>query len=139
MLVSLSISRNKKTISIFLGAIIISELITYIAKFLIGRVRPTGMLVAETGYSFPSNHAVISVVFYGLAAFLFVHMVHKKWQKILISIAAIIIIFLIGLSRIILGVHYGSDVLGGWLLGGVILSCALVVYYRYVKHYKIKI
>jgi membrane-associated phospholipid phosphatase len=79
-----------------------------------GRVKE---LVVETSFGFPSGHAMNSTSMWGLAAGLF----RKKWA----SYFVIGMVFLIGLSRIALGVHFTSDVLGGWLAGGLLLTAFL--------------
>lgn len=71
-------------------------------------------LVSETSFGFPSNHAQTgAVIIWGYLA--------AKVRRTWFSILAILIIFLIGLSRIYLGIHFPQDVLGGWILGIVIL------------------
>lgn len=67
----------------------------------------------EIGYSFPSGHAQLAVVFWGLLAL----WVGKRWFTGL----CLMLMFLTGLSRSYLGVHYPSDVVVGWLLGGLTL------------------
>ncbi|MEU4241343.1 phosphatase PAP2 family protein [Actinoplanes sp. NPDC026619] len=87
-------------------------------KALVGRVRP---VVADPiayghGNSFPSGHTLGSTVVYGSLTLVLLSLAAGRWKKALIGIAAVLIVA-IGLSRIALGVHFLSDVLGGWLLG----------------------
>jgi membrane-associated phospholipid phosphatase len=70
-------------------------------------------LSTETSFGFPSGHSTNAAGIWGL----FAASVRQRWFSILM----ILIIFLIGLSRIVLGVHFISDVLGGWLLGAILL------------------
>ena len=84
----------------------VTPLISEGLKNLIQEVRPVNNL--ETSYSFPSGHALNSLVFYLLALYFF-----KIKNKYLIWL----VILMIGLSRIFLGVHYWWDVLGGWMIG----------------------
>lgn len=71
-------------------------------------------LVSETSFGFPSNHAQTgAVIIWGYLA--------AKVRRTWFSILAVVIIFLIGLSRIYLGIHFPQDVMGGWILGIVIL------------------
>ncbi len=71
-------------------------------------------LVSETSFGFPSNHAQTgAVIIWGYLA--------AKVRRTWFSILAVVIIFLIGLSRIYLGIHFPQDVIGGWILGIVIL------------------
>lgn len=67
----------------------------------------------ETGFGFPSGHAMNTITVFGQAAFF----LRKKW----ISWTCGILILLVGISRLFLGMHFISDVLGGWLFGGLLL------------------
>lgn len=87
-------------------------------KALVGRLRP---VVADPiahggGNSFPSGHALGSFVCYGALILVFLPALHGRWRRVAVTVAAIVIVA-IGVTRIMLGVHYLSDVVGGWLLG----------------------
>jgi membrane-associated phospholipid phosphatase len=69
----------------------------------------------ETGYSFPSGHSATAMAMYGLLGYWFVRSVHR--YRRLIGAGAVTLILSVGFSRIYLGVHFLSDVLGGYLLG----------------------
>ena len=75
--------------------------------------------IAEQGYSFPSGHSSNATVAYGSIA---VYM-KKAW----VTICAVILILLVGFSRIVVGAHYITDVLGGWVLGIVVLAIVAVL------------
>ncbi len=87
-------------------------------KDLFHRHRPPGAekVLHHLTYSFPSGHATISVCLYGLIGILIARHVPQPHRGLCLG-AFLILIILIGLSRIILGVHYLSDVLGGYLFG----------------------
>ena len=89
-----------------------------ILKDLVARPRPPAALALYTPplYSFPSGHATMAAAFYGFSAFALA----RAWprQRGFIWLAALLLIALIGVSRVYLGVHYPSDVIAGWLLGG---------------------
>lgn len=73
-------------------------------------------LVVEKSWSFPSGHAMASMILFGSLIYLIYQTIQNLWIKIgLISLASIMIL-MIGISRIYLGVHYPSDILGGYLL-----------------------
>jgi len=115
--------KKKREAGFFAIALIIGEIIKELLKLIFHRARPDTSLalIQETGYSFPSGHAFMSVIFYGMICYFIYQMCNNKWQKIILLITTTILIFLIGYSRIYLGVHWISDVLGGWLSGGAIL------------------
>lgn len=95
-----------------------------ILKFILHRRRPNDLIIETLGiksYSFPSGHAFGTVIFYGLFAYLDIKYLSSPWNY-LFGIFITSVIFLIGISRIYLQAHYPSDVVGGWLLGGVSLA-----------------
>ena len=109
--------KNKKIkLSLMINLIGVT-IINNLFKVIIARPRPDiNRLVDETGYSFPSGHAITSMVFYGYLIYLIYKYVDNRKIKIPLMIFLILLIPIIGLSRIYLGVHYASDVLGGFLI-----------------------
>ena len=109
--------KNKKVpIAITLN-LIISTALNVLLKNIINRPRPDGYrIISETGYSFPSGHSMISMAFYGLILYIVFKNVKNKNIRNLLTVLIAILIFLIGFSRIYLGVHYVSDVLGGFII-----------------------
>ena len=99
----------------------------YLLKEVIERARPLNSLVIETGSAFPSGHAATAVVFFGLLCYLTFKFAKTKSMKIWVYSISILMILLIGFSRIYLNVHWFSDVLGGILLGGFILMLGIVI------------
>ena len=88
-----------------------------IFKAIVQRPRPDGFrLVVETGYSFPSGHSMFSMAFYGLLIWLVWHYEKDKLQRWLWCALFSGVIIMIGISRIYLGVHYATDVIGGFSL-----------------------
>lgn len=87
-------------------------------KALVGRLRPVVDVPVATapGNSFPSGHALGSMVTYGALLLVFLPAVPPKWRKPAIAVVGLIIAA-IGFTRVSLGVHFLSDVLAGWLLG----------------------
>src|SRR5579859_918173 len=89
-----------------------------VLKALVGRLRPVVAhpIAHGTGDSFPSGHALGSLVCYGALFLVFLPAVRGKWRRVFIAVIATLIAA-IGISRLLLGVHYLSDVLGAWALG----------------------
>lgn len=87
-------------------------------KALIGRLRPVVEVpVAQApGNSFPSGHALGSMIVYGMIVLVFLSAVRRPWRPVLLGVA-IVLVAAIGFTRMALGVHFLSDVVGGWLLG----------------------
>ena len=95
--------------------LVLVALLNVVIKSLVRRPRPEGIhLVVETGFSFPSGHSMAAMAFYGLIIWLIWRCEHDRRQRSLFAIAFLIIIVMIGVSRIYLGVHYASDVIGGF-------------------------
>lgn len=84
-------------------------------KTLVQRPRPEGFrLVEETGFSFPSGHSMAAMAFFGLVIWLVWRYEPDRRRRNLLAGVFSLIILMIGVSRIYLGVHYASDVIGGF-------------------------
>ena len=116
--------RNKKqyTFALFLN-LGLTALLNLSLKYIFARERPdmTQSLIYESGYSFPSGHAMFSVSFYGYLIFLLKKLDIKKSIRIPVSIAMMFLVACVCFSRIYLGVHYFSDIIGGVLISTVYL------------------
>jgi undecaprenyl-diphosphatase len=91
-----------------------AELVSNVLKLAFHRPRPPvffGLARAET-YSFPSGHAFVATVFYGLLAVILIESSGRG--RVWISAATVLMALPIGFSRVYLGYHYPTDVLGGW-------------------------
>lgn len=119
----LLISIKKKKIPLLISLnLICSFLINQTTKLIFAKPRPINInIIEESGFSFPSGHSMISLAFYGFITYLIYQRLNNKKHKRILIISFILIILLIGLSRIYLGVHYLSDVIGGFLLGIIYL------------------
>lgn len=92
--------------------------LNFLLKNLFERARPDLFrLVEATGYSFPSGHAMVSLCFYGMVAFLLIRNIGKWYGRVAVSSFAALLIAAIGVSRIYLGVHYPTDVIAGYAAG----------------------
>lgn len=101
-----------------------------IMKLIVKRPRPELFehLEKVNGYSFPSGHALATFVIYGLAAYFLAESLPNRRR--LIFFITTVLLLLIGLSRLYLGVHWPSDVLGGWLIGTALLAASIWWYHK---------
>ena len=88
-------------------------------KAVFGRVRPSfkDPLSHSTGGSYPSGHAFGSLVGCAVIVLIVLPLLSRGWRRVVVA-AAVVIVLMVGFSRIALGAHYVTDVLGGWLVGG---------------------
>jgi membrane-associated phospholipid phosphatase len=116
-------------LSIRVLAISLSSLILMLfLKWLFGRKRPLSpLLQAARGLSFPSGHAIMSVSFYGLLIYWVLHSPLPHWATLILTFTLVILIILVGFSRIYLRVHYASDVIAGFIIGLIWLFITLAV------------
>ena len=121
--------------SCFIFATLIPDLLNILVKIMVSRPRPTlenaKILLKFTQSSFPSGHVVHYVVFFGfLLAVMFVNKKIPSFWRIFIGIFSAFLIFTISISRIYLGAHWATDVLGGYLFGFVYLGIILKFYLK---------
>lgn len=92
-------------------------------KLFVARQRPEILdpVLSERGFSFPSGHATLSMVAYGILAVLVMRSRLPHPVKLAVVAIAALVVFLVGLSRVWLGVHYPTDVIAGWAAGAVIV------------------
>lgn len=100
-----------------------SLVLNVVLKQIIQRPRPDGFrLIAETGYSFPSGHSMISMAFFGLLVWMvWTYEKDRRFRLIWCALFSLIIV-MVGVSRIYLGVHYASDVLAGFCVSLIWLA-----------------
>lgn len=111
--------------------ILCAHLINTLIKYIIRRDRPVGhRLVSEKGYSFPSGHSMVGFAVYTFLIYLVYRNVKNKALKITLIILLSLLIFLIGFSRIYLGVHYTSDVLAGYLISFTYINMFIYIISR---------
>lgn len=110
-----------------------SALLNGLIKIIVARPRPTSSLVEiiqnASGNSFPSGHVMSYIAFWGLLfSFAIILFKGNRWWRTALLIISGLFVVLVGPSRIYLGDHWASDVLGAYLIGGVLLGIALWIY-----------
>ena len=127
------IFRNRHSI-MFIVLAANSALTNKLVKHIICRERPDVLkLVKQGGYSYPSGHSMIAMSIYGYLLYLAFTRIKNKTLKWICSIILSILILSIGISRVYVGVHYASDVLGGFAFA--LLELMLIVNYS-EKHFR---
>lgn len=109
--------------------VIVSTIFNVVIKNIMMVPRPNILrLTEETGYSFPSGHSMASVAFYGFAIYLILSSDMSKYLKIILSGLLVILILVIGFSRVYLGVHNASDVIAGYAIStGLLLADIMIL------------
>lgn len=128
----LLLQKNYNAMWLILIATIGGALLNLGLKEWIGRGRPPIIfhLVYVNSLSFPSGHSMISAIVYLTQASLLARIQKKKSIRVYIITIALILTFLIGISRVYLGVHYPTDVLAGWSIGFAwALFCLFIVWF----------
>lgn len=132
IIIVLLLKLNRKNQEILSFTVIITVLSNQIIKYIIKRPRPNHIrLIKQGGYSFPSGHAMISIALYGFLLYYIQINCKNKKKKVLLSLLLTILILMIGCSRIYVGVHYPTDIIGGYCLSIYILK---MVIYFYQEH-----
>ena len=110
--------RHRRQALLLVASLLASAAITNIIKYIIQKPRPgISPLIQENFYTFPSGHAMSSFVFYALLVYFVWHLSRNFKLTALAAIVASVLIFLVGFSRVYLGVHNPSDVLAGEIAG----------------------
>lgn len=117
--------------------IILDVILNTCLKYIFRRERPRDiMMVIENGFSFPSGHTMLATIFYGFIIYLIYKSDKSRKFKYVSIILLSLLILLIGISRIYLGVHYTTDVLGGYLIS--ISYLMIFIYYIEKKNLLVK-
>jgi undecaprenyl-diphosphatase len=116
---------------------LISGVTNETVKYLIQRPRPAADLVdvfeVLSSYSFPSGHVMFYVSLFGFVWYVAYTMLKRSLTRTLVLLFLGTLISLVGVSRIYLGQHWASDVLGAYLLGGLILV-GMIIFHQWGKH-----
>ena len=119
--------RDRRAVALVVTSFGAGEALLYGIKVFFQRARPELQLVAEHGYSFPSGHSFTAAVVFGLLAVLTWHRTRSVGLRVGGTVMLLLLIVLVGASRIYLGVHYATDVLGGFALAAGWLAAAVAI------------
>ncbi|MCL2366401.1 MAG: phosphatase PAP2 family protein [Oscillospiraceae bacterium] len=134
ILMLLILSHTRVKVGVPVGVALVSSAILgpIILKNIFAIDRPTiNQIVNAGGFGYPSGHAMNATVFFGMCAVMVVRYARSKVMKVLFFTFAIICMLLVGLSRIYLGVHTLTDVVGGYFAGSAVV-CAAVLIERHI-------
>lgn len=127
----LMVSRRQALAWFALGSAASGWAVMLALKSLFSRARPDAAFhtTVAAGYSFPSGHAMMSAVVFLTLAALLARLAPHAWARVYVMAAAALLTGLVGVSRVYLGVHWASDVAGGWAAGAAwALLCWLVAH-----------
>jgi membrane-associated phospholipid phosphatase len=119
----------------------VSTLVNGGIKVLVARPRPSDHLVdvlyKVSGQSFPSGHVMSYVAYFGLLFSLGIILLKRdRWWHYLLLVIPALFVILVGPSRIYLGDHWATDVLGAYLIGGILLGIGLWIYLKLKEHFR---
>lgn len=133
-IILLIIWRKRDWLAPFVITMVGSLGMSTLLKHIINRARPLNGIYSEPTFSFPSGHATFAMAFFGFVAFYCWKLITNKILKYIVVALNFFIILAIGLSRIYLGVHYVTDVIGGFLLGATWLAIGIAVRRKLASH-----
>lgn len=119
--------KERMVLAIWFPALLGAHVLNATLKWAVHRDRPVFDLkfAMESTYSFPSGHALGAILGYGLIGYALWRLLHTMRARISITILLSCLVIAIGYSRLYLGVHYFSDVIGGYAVGGAWLAACL--------------
>ncbi|MBS8266163.1 PAP2 family protein [Mesobacillus boroniphilus] len=130
--------KHRLEILVFLSVVYITPILNRLLKLYFHRARPDfHRLIEIGGYSFPSGHAMNAFSFYSILAFLLWRHVPTRIGRTAVILISSIMILGIGISRVYLGVHYPSDIIGGFLASGLWVAAVIWFFQRYKEKLEI--
>lgn len=131
--------KHRHELILFIGVMVGSPILNFILKELFKRARPDFYRLVEiSGYSFPSGHAMNAVTFYGILTFLLWRHIPVRWGRVVLLLFSGMMVLGIGLSRIYLGVHYPTDIIGGYFASATWLGLSIGAFQRFKDRQALK-
>ena len=131
---------GQRHLSVFLAGAAVARVLSIAVKELVDRPRPSASLVDVTyhlgGHSFPSGHALGATLFYGFLIYCAELSISHKPVRRLVQGGLVIVIVLMGYSRVELGAHWPTDVLGGYAIGLLVLGAMVWLHRRWTGEYR---
>ncbi|KMY51368.1 phosphatase PAP2 family protein [Peribacillus loiseleuriae] len=132
LLVLYKVFKYRTELILFVVVIIGTSVLNQVLKAIFHRARPDfHRLIEVSGYSFPSGHAMNAFAVYGILTFLLWRHLPTRLGRTVLMIISSLFIIMIGTSRIYLGVHYPSDIIGGYFASGFWLAIVIWFFQRY--------
>lgn len=122
------IKNKKEYILPFLTTVVGAGIFGQIAKIIFERARPIGNSEMGDPFSFPSGHALIALAFYGFWIYFFRQNATSRFKKSIYLASGVLLVLLIGVSRLYLDMHFFSDVVGGFLFGAIWLAIGIYIH-----------
>ena len=121
------LTQRRKVDALLLAVVVSSAMLTHPLKALVGRPRPDFAIIEPIPYNmgFPSGHAAFAIILGGMIGYLVCQNVENLRLRWGMCATLGLIVLGVGFSRVYLGVHWPSDVLGGYLYGGLVLLVAI--------------
>jgi len=119
VVIALYLRKHRRGATLFTITTVGASLLLIVLKLTFRRARPEPFFetILPASYSFPSGHSLAAFCFYGALAEILTGRTDKLWLQIIVWTSAVMMILLIGISRIYLGVHHPSDVVAGYAVG----------------------
>jgi membrane-associated phospholipid phosphatase len=136
-------TKHRKDAVLFTFILLFGILLNLWLKGFFERLRPDEIvLIIEKTYSFPSGHSMNSFIFFMSLTYFVFHNTRNKKLGLILSFLSVITVLSIGISRIYLGVHYPSDVLGGYAVGllwfaGVLLFEKMLIFLKLFREFEL--
>ena len=128
IVIILTLRKHRKETFIFSVLLLMGALASFSLKYLYKVPRPIfSVLINEKSYSYPSGHALNALLFYATITYFIYHFTKNKKISVFVAVISAILIFLIGFSRIYLGVHHPSDVIAGYVFGFWLFVVAILI------------
>ncbi|HEY2493501.1 MAG TPA: phosphatase PAP2 family protein [Paenibacillus sp.] len=126
--------KHRQELILFFAVVLGSQFLNIMLKNIFKRIRPDlHRLIEIEGFSFPSGHSMAAFSFYGILTYLMWRHTRPRVARIILLTCSASMILLIGVSRVYLGVHYPSDIIGGYLASSAWILICIISFKRFKK------